>query len=133
MIVPKLIGVFALLTLDRGTFWRTRRDFCHRSPYSLVSYILNKPSLHQQQIPRTPSFLMLGGYVQRHLLNRRPPLIVSVLCQPKFTASSTSRYLLFVLWFISRNDQIGCLFPHRWASILQAYPTNFWLTALPLY
>ena len=93
MIVPKLIGVFGLLTLPSDIV--TGVIFIIVAVFA-VSYILNKPFYSNNKILDT-IFLMLGGYVSGTSLIGAP-LIVSVF------ATKVSRYqlrdTLFVLWFI---------------------------------
>ena len=93
MIIPKLIGVFGLLTLPHDIV--TGVIFIIVSVFA-VSYIINKPFYSNNKILDTV-FLMLGGYVSGTSLIGAP-LIVSVF------ATKVSRYqlrdTLFVLWFI---------------------------------
>lgn len=93
MIVPKLIGVFGLLTLPGDIV--TGVIFVIVSVFA-VSYILNKPFYTNNRILDTV-FLMLGGYVSGTSLIGAP-LIVSVFATkvPRHQLRDT----LFVLWFI---------------------------------
>jgi uncharacterized membrane protein YfcA len=93
MIIPKLIGVFGLLTLPgdivSGLIFVIVAVFA-------VSYILNKPFYTDNKILDT-IFLILGGYVSGTSLIGAP-LIVSVFATkvPRHQLRDT----LFVLWFI---------------------------------
>lgn len=93
LIIPKLIGVFGLITLD-GTLLSII-IFIIVSAYSL-SYIFNKPF-----ISRSPwldvLFLILGGYISGTSLIGAP-LIVAVFS--KYVSKQQLRDTLFVLWFI---------------------------------
>lgn len=93
MILPKLIGVFGLLTLPSDIV--TGVIFIIVAIFA-VSYILNKPFYSNNKFLDT-IFLMLGGYVSGTSLIGAP-LIVSVF------ATKVSRHqlrdTLFVLWFI---------------------------------
>jgi len=93
MIVPKLIGVFGLLTLPGNIV--TGVIFVIVAVFA-VSYILNKPFYTNNRILDTV-FLMLGGYVSGTSLIGAP-LIVSVFATkvPRHQLRDT----LFVLWFI---------------------------------
>ena len=93
MIVPKLIGVFGLLTLPGNIV--TGVIFVIVAIFA-VSYILNKPFYTNNKFLDT-IFLMLGGYVSGTSLIGAP-LIVSVFATkvPRHQLRDT----LFVLWFI---------------------------------
>ncbi|MBJ7536316.1 sulfite exporter TauE/SafE family protein [Marinomonas transparens] len=93
MIVPKLIGVFGLLTLPGDIV--TGVIFVIVAVFA-VSYILNKPFYTNNKFLDT-TFLMLGGYVSGTSLIGAP-LIVSVFATkvPRHQLRDT----LFVLWFI---------------------------------
>jgi uncharacterized protein len=93
MIVPKLIGVFGLLTLPSDIV--TGVIFVIVAIFA-VSYILNKPFYSNNKILDT-IFLMLGGYVSGTSLIGAP-LIVSVFATK--VPRHQLRYTLFVLWFI---------------------------------
>lgn len=93
MIVPKLIGVFGLLTLPADIV--TGVIFVIVSIFA-VSYIINKPFYSNNKILDT-IFLMLGGYVSGTSLIGAP-LIVSVFATK--VARHQLRDTLFVLWFI---------------------------------
>ena len=93
MIIPKLIGVFGLLTLPGDIV--TIVIFIIVAIFA-VSYILNKPFYSNNKTLDT-LFLMLGGYVSGTSLIGAP-LIVSVFATkvPRHQLRDT----LFVLWFI---------------------------------
>jgi uncharacterized membrane protein YfcA len=93
MIIPKLIGVFGLLTLPSDIV--TGVIFVIVAIFA-VSYILNKPFYSNNKTLDT-IFLMLGGYVSGTSLIGAP-LIVSVFATkvPRHQLRDT----LFVLWFI---------------------------------
>ena len=93
MIVPKLIGVFGLLTLPAGLM--TGIIFCIVMVYS-ISYILNRPFRSNHPLVDTV-FLMLGGYISGTSLIGAP-LLVSVFAT--HVAKHQLRDTLFVLWFI---------------------------------
>lgn len=93
IIVPKLIGVFGLITLDPKLL--SGIIFTIVAAYS-ISYIFNKPFRSNSKILDIV-FLMLGGYISGTSLIGAP-LIIAVL------ANHINRYQLrdslFVLWFI---------------------------------
>ena len=93
MIVPKLIGVFGLLTLPGNVV--TLVIFVIVAIFAL-SYIVNKPFYTNNKFLDT-LFLMLGGYVSGTSLIGAP-LIVSVFATkvPRHQLRDT----LFVLWFV---------------------------------
>lgn len=93
MIVPKLIGVFGLITLPSNVM--STIIFVIVSLYS-VSYILNRPFRSGSRAVDTV-FLMIGGYVSGTSLIGAP-LIIAVAAQhlPKEKLRDT----LFALWFI---------------------------------
>ncbi|MGP4843930.1 TSUP family transporter [Marinobacter sp. 1Y8] len=93
MIVPKLIGVFGLLTLPANIM--SAIIFGIVSLYA-VSYILNRPFRSNSKVVDT-IFLMLGGYISGTSLIGAP-LIIAVVAQhlPKEKLRDT----LFALWFI---------------------------------
>lgn len=93
MIIPKLIGVFGLLTLPSDIV--TGVIFVIVAVFA-VSYILNKPFYSNNKFLDTV-FLMLGGYVSGTSLIGAP-LIVSVFATK--VARHQLRDTLFVLWFI---------------------------------
>ncbi len=93
MIIPKLIGVFGLITLDNTLM--SGIIFVIISAYSL-SYIFNKPFKST-----TPTldilFLVIGGYISGTSLIGAP-LIVAVFS--KHVSKAQLRDTLFVLWFV---------------------------------
>ncbi|WP_148863652.1 sulfite exporter TauE/SafE family protein [Marinobacter fonticola] len=93
MIVPKLIGVFGLITLPAQIM--SVIIFGIVSVYSL-SYIFNRPFRSNSKVVDTV-FLMLGGYISGTSLIGAP-LIIAVVAQqlPKEKLRDT----LFALWFI---------------------------------
>jgi uncharacterized membrane protein YfcA len=93
MIIPKLIGVFGLLTLPSNIV--TLVIFIIVAVFA-VSYIINKPFYSNNKTLDT-LFLILGGYVSGTSLIGAP-LIVSVFATkvPRHQLRDT----LFVLWFI---------------------------------
>ena len=93
MIVPKLIGVFGLLTLPNDIV--TGVIFVIVAVFA-VSYIINKPFYSKNPIV-SAGLLMMGGYVSGTSLIGAP-LIVSVFATkvPRHQLRDT----LFVLWFI---------------------------------
>lgn len=93
MLIPKLIGVFGLLTLPAGLM--TGIIFCIVSVYS-VSYIFNRPFKSNNRW-LDALFLMLGGYISGTSLIGAP-LIVSVFST--HVVKHQLRDTLFVLWFI---------------------------------
>lgn len=93
MIIPKLIGVFGLLTLPNKVM--SGIIFVIVSVYS-VGYILNKP--FRSNSPWLDKvFLVLGGYVSGTSLIGAP-LVVAVYST--HVAKHQLRDTLFVLWFI---------------------------------
>lgn len=93
MLIPKLIGVFGLLTLP--TTLMSSIIFVIVMVYA-VGYILNRP--FQSNSPLLDKvFLMLGGYISGTSLIGAP-LIVAVYAG--HVAKAQLRDTLFVLWFI---------------------------------
>jgi len=93
MIVPKLIGVFGLLTLPATLM--TVIIFAIVSVYS-ISYIINKP-FKSSHPALDIGFLMLGAYISGTSLIGAP-LILAVFAT--HVAKHQLRDTLFVLWFI---------------------------------
>jgi uncharacterized membrane protein YfcA len=93
MIVPKMIGVFGLLTLSPKVM--SIIIFSIITVYAF-SYILNKP-FHSNNKVLDIIFLMLGGYISGTSLIGAP-LIVAVFV--KSVSKEQLRDTLFVLWFI---------------------------------
>jgi uncharacterized membrane protein YfcA len=93
IIIPKMIGVFGLITLDPS--FLSGIIFTIVAAYS-ISYIFNRPFRSNSKILDV-TFLMLGGYISGTSLIGAP-LIIAVL------ATHINRYQLrdslFVLWFI---------------------------------
>lgn len=93
MIVPKMIGVFGLLTLPPKIM--SLIIFSIIVFYAL-SYVFNKPFRSNHRVLDV-LFLMLGGYVSGTSLIGAP-LIVAVCI--KYVSKEQLRDTLFVLWFI---------------------------------
>ncbi len=93
MIVPKLIGVFGLITLPPALMGGI--IFSIVSAYA-VSYVLNKP-FKSNSSSLNILFLMLGGYISGTSLIGAP-LIVAVYSTQ--VAPEKLRNTLFALWFI---------------------------------
>ena len=93
MIVPKLIGVFGLLTLP--THIMSTIIFSIVIAYSF-SYILNRPFKSKNKLAEW-LFLMLGGYISGTSLIGAP-LIVAVFA--RHVEKHRLRDTLFALWFI---------------------------------
>jgi hypothetical protein len=93
MIVPKLIGVFGLITLPNQLM--SSIIFVIVTVYA-VSYILNKPFSSKNRKLDT-LFLILGGYISGTSLIGAP-LIIAVFAT--HVAKEQLRNTLFSLWFI---------------------------------
>jgi uncharacterized membrane protein YfcA len=93
MIVPKMVGVFGLLTLSPKVM--SVIIFSIITVYAF-SYILNRPFQSNHKVLDV-IFLMLGGYISGTSLIGAP-LIVAVFV--KGVAKEQLRDTLFVLWFI---------------------------------
>jgi len=93
MIVPKLIGVFGLLSLPSHIM--SSIIFAIVTVYA-IGYVLNKPFKSNSKALDTV-FLMLGGYISGTSLIGAP-LIVAVFAS--HVAKQHLRDTLFVLWFI---------------------------------
>lgn len=93
MIVPKLVGVFGLLTLPATLM--TGIIFSIIALYA-VSYLLNKPFSSNNKYVDA-AFLMLGGYFSGTSLIGAP-LIVAVFATK--VAKHQLRDTLFILWFL---------------------------------
>jgi uncharacterized membrane protein YfcA len=93
MIVPKLIGVFGLVTLPAKVL--SGVIFSIVLVYSL-SYIFNRPFKSNSRFIDT-LFLLLGGYISGTSLIGAP-LIIAVAAQ--HLAKTQLRDTLFVLWFV---------------------------------
>jgi uncharacterized membrane protein YfcA len=93
MIVPKLIGVFGLLTLPAKLM--TTIIFVVVFVYA-IGYVLNRPFQSKNKLLDS-IFLMVGGYISGASLIGAP-LIVAVFAS--HVAKHKLRDTLFVLWFI---------------------------------
>lgn len=93
MIVPKLVGVFGVITLPGDVM--TVVIFCIVAVYSL-SYILDKPFTANNRAVDV-LFLVLGGYVSGTSLIGAP-LIITVFSQ--HVPRTQLRDTLFALWFV---------------------------------
>lgn len=93
MIVPKLIGVFGLLTLPATLM--SSIIYCIVFGYA-ISYVLNRPFKSNSKALDT-LFLVFGGYISGTSLIGAP-LIVAVYAS--HVAKHQLRDTLFVLWFI---------------------------------
>jgi uncharacterized protein YqhQ len=93
MLIPKLAGVFGLITLP--AYIMSTIIFCIICVYSL-SYILNRPFSSKNKIIDA-LFLMLGGYISGTSLIGAP-VIVAVFS--KYVSRHQLRDTLFVLWFV---------------------------------
>ncbi|MDX1756068.1 MAG: sulfite exporter TauE/SafE family protein [Marinobacter sp.] len=117
MIVPKLIGVFGLITLPASVM--SGIILAIVSVYSL-SYILNRPFRSNSRAVDT-AFLMLGGYISGTSLIGAP-LIIAVVAQqlPKEKLRDT----LFALWFILVTIKMGAFI---WAGVDLQLIHHLWL------
>jgi uncharacterized membrane protein YfcA len=93
MIVPKLIGVFGLITMPGHVL--SAIIFVIVAGYS-ISYIINKPFRSGSKTVDA-IFLMIGGYISGTSLIGAP-LIIAVAAQ--HVAKEKLRDTLFALWFI---------------------------------
>jgi len=100
MIVPKLIGVFGLITLPNQVM--NTIIFTVITVYSL-SYVFNKPFKSKNKIADI-LFLMLGGYISGTSLIGAP-VVVAVFS--KYISRYQLRDTLFVLWFILVTIKMG--------------------------
>lgn len=100
MIIPKMIGVFGLITLP--TYVMSLIIFSIVSLYS-ISYILDRPFRSNSKIVDTV-FLMLGGYISGTSLIGAP-LIIAVVAQ--HLPREQLRDTLFALWFILVTIKLG--------------------------
>ncbi|MEH6583306.1 MAG: TSUP family transporter [Halioglobus sp.] len=100
MIIPKLIGVFGVITLPGDLM--TVVIFCITAIYAL-SYILDKPFTSNHRVLDV-IFLMLGGYVSGTSLIGAP-LIIAVFAQ--HVSRAQLRDTLFVLWFVLVAIKLG--------------------------
>lgn len=100
MIVPKLIGVFGLVTLPAKVL--SGVIFSIVLVYSL-SYIFNRPFKSNSRFIDT-LFLVLGGYISGTSLIGAP-LIIAVAAQ--HLAKNQLRDTLFALWFVLVTIKMG--------------------------
>ncbi|WP_323751388.1 TSUP family transporter [Marinobacter sp.] len=117
LIVPKLIGVFGLITLPGHIL--SAIIFIIVGLYS-VSYIVNKPFRSGSKTVDAV-FLMLGGYISGTSLIGAP-LIIAVAAQhlPKEKLRDT----LFALWFILVLIKLGAFV---WAGVDLQLEHHVWL------
>ncbi|EMP56168.1 permease [Marinobacter santoriniensis NKSG1] len=117
MIVPKLIGVFGLITLPGNVL--SAIIFVIVAVYS-ISYILNKPFRSGSRTVDT-LFLMVGGYISGTSLIGAP-LVIAVAAQhlPKEKLRDT----LFALWFILVLIKLGAFI---WAGVDLQLIHHLWL------
>ncbi|MDC0661579.1 sulfite exporter TauE/SafE family protein [Marinobacter sp. SS21] len=117
MIVPKLVGVFGLITLPASVM--SGIIFAIVSVYSL-SYILNRPFRSNSKAVDI-LFLMLGGYISGTSLIGAP-LIIAVVAQqlPKERLRDT----LFALWFILVTIKMAAFV---WAGVDLQLIHHVWL------
>jgi len=100
MIVPKLLGVFGLITLPADTL--SIIIFSIVSVYA-ISYIANKPFKSNSKFIDA-LFLIVGGYISGTSLIGAP-LIIAVAAQ--HIAREQLRDTLFALWFIFVGIKLG--------------------------
>lgn len=117
MIVPKLIGVFGLITMPGDVL--SAIIFVIVALYS-VSYIVNKPFRSGSKTVDA-LFLMIGGYISGTSLIGAP-LIIAVAAQhlPKEKLRDT----LFALWFILVMIKMGAFV---WAGVDLQLIHHLWL------
>ena len=117
MIIPKLIGVFGLLTLPVALM--SSIIFSIVMVYA-VGYVLNKPFQSNSKALDT-SFLMLGGYISGTSLIGAP-LIAAVYAS--HVAKQQLRDTLFALWFILVLIKCAAFL---WAGVDFQLPHHLWL------
>lgn len=117
MIVPKLIGVFGLITLPSRVL--SAIIFVIVAVYSL-SYIINRPFRSGSRAVDV-GFLMVGGYISGTSLIGAP-LIIAVAAQhlPKHRLRDT----LFALWFILVFIKLAAFI---WAGVDLQLVHHLWL------
>lgn len=93
LIVPKLIGVFGLLTLPSDVM--SKVIFCIVGAYA-ISYIINKPIASNNRAVDMV-LLALGGYISGTSLIGAPLIMIAFA---KNVGKHQLRDTLFVLWFI---------------------------------
>ncbi len=116
-IVPKLIGVFGLITLPGNIM--SAIIFVIVSVYSL-SYIFNKPFKSRSKTVDI-IFLMLGGYISGTSLIGAP-LVIAVFAS--HVAKNQMRDTLFALWFILVGIKVGAFL---WAGVDLQLKQQLWL------
>ncbi|AKH69125.1 protein of unknown function DUF81 [Spongiibacter sp. IMCC21906] len=117
MIVPKLIGVFGLITLPGNIL--SIIIFAIISVYSLT-YLFNRPFRSNSKTVDT-IFLMLGGYISGTSLIGAP-LIIAVAAQ--YVAKERLRDTLLALWFILVSIKMAAFI---YAEIDLQLIHNIWL------
>ncbi|MGI3129524.1 sulfite exporter TauE/SafE family protein [Halopseudomonas pachastrellae] len=117
MMIPKLIGVFGLLTLPPQIM--SLIIFVIVSGYAL-SYIFNRPFRSNSRWLDT-LFLMLGGYISGTSLIGAP-LIIAVAAQ--HIAREKLRDTLFVLWFVLVSIKMAAFV---WAGVDLQLIHHLWL------
>lgn len=117
MIVPKMIGVFGLLTLPANIM--SAVIFVIVSLYA-VSYIIDRPFRSNSRILDTV-FLMLGGYISGTSLIGAP-LIIAVAAQ--HLHKTQLRDTLFALWFILVTIKLAAFI---WAGVDLQLIHHLWL------
>ncbi|MFG1495533.1 TSUP family transporter [Saccharospirillum sp. HFRX-1] len=100
LLIPKLIGVFGLLTLPDAVM--SAIIFVIVGSYS-ISYILNKP-FRSTSKPLEWLFIILGGYISGASLVGAP-LLIAVAAQ--HVARHQLRDTLFALWFVLVCIKLG--------------------------
>jgi len=100
MLIPKIIGVFGLITLPTQVM--NTIIFSVISIYAL-SYVLNKPFKSKNKTVDI-LFLMLGGYISGTSLIGAP-VVVAVFS--KYVSRYQLRDTLFALWFILVTIKMG--------------------------
>jgi uncharacterized membrane protein YfcA len=117
MIVPKLIGVFGLLTLPSGVM--AAIIFVIVGVYAL-SYILDRP-FRSRNRALDPLFLALGGYMSGTSLVGAP-LIIAVFAV--HVPAAKLRDTLFALWFILVAIKMAAFV---WAGVDLRFVHQLWL------
>ncbi|MDX1505811.1 MAG: sulfite exporter TauE/SafE family protein [Spongiibacter sp.] len=117
MIVPKLLGVFGLITLPSGVL--SGIIFTIVSVYALT-YIFNRPFRSNSRLVDT-LFLMLGGYISGTSLIGAP-LIIAVVAQ--HVAREQLRDTLFALWFILVTIKMAAFI---WVGVDLQLEHHLWL------
>lgn len=117
MIVPKMIGVFGLLTLPGNIMSAVIFSIV---AFYAVSYIVNRPFRSNSRVLDT-LFLMLGGYISGTSLIGAP-LIIAVAAQ--HVAKEQLRDTLFALWFILVTIKLAAFI---WAGVDLQLIHHLWL------